>query len=375
MKRIAPVAALLVAACGGARETVPPARLAASDVPWSAGKAEPSRVVAVAELGDSVVVVGDAATIFVGGTQASVDASARGWTWAGTIAAPDGSGTWLVATTVDGELRRVRARSTLERVSDRFGLAGDRVRAACSAGPHDTVFLLDDGLARSDGGHVHRVDGKFTSIACAPGVIAATSPSGVRLLGSAGGDRLLALPTPIVAFTTQGRLVAASGAHLFAAAPGGELVRVHVARSDVTGLAATAEGAWFSSTGTLGYFDGAVVSEAPEPRLASGATLASSSAGDVWAIAGGGLLRFSRGGAVTPASAWSANVAPLYQRTCSRCHGPGGSSGLDLSTSASWTASREQIRARVLEQKTMPPAGVPFTDADRATVARFLRGN
>ena len=381
MKAVAVGLALLAAAgCGAGHSAVSPAgglpaKLATSEVPWNAGNADVGRVVAVAELGDSVVVVGDAATIFVGGSFVANDRSAPGWTWAGTISAPDGSGTWLIATTSDGQLRRLRSRASLERVSDRFGLSSDRVRGACSAGPHDTVFLLEDGLARSDGGHVHRVDGQFTSIACAPGVIAATTPSGIRLLGPAGGDRLLSVPSPLVAFTPSGRLIATSGSHLFAASGTGELTRVHIAHAPITGLAATAGGAWFSTTEGLGYFDGASVTEAKEPRLTGGSTLAASTTGDVWAVVNGGLLRFARGDAPSPATAWSANVAPLFQRTCSRCHGPGGSSGLDLSSAAAWTASRGEIQARVLENRTMPPAGVPFTDADRETVRRFLTGH
>ena len=186
---------------------------------------------------------------------------------------------------------------------------------------------------------------------------------------------MLTLPSPLIALTAKGRLLAASGAHLFAAGAGGDLVRVHEARAAITGLASAGEGAWFSSRGALGYFDGTAATEADDPRLGDATHLASSPSGDVWTLSGGAVARITRGAAPSPEGAWQANVAPLFQRTCSRCHGPGGSSGLDLSTATAWTASRAEIEQRVLVKRDMPPAGVAFPEGDREIVRRFVGGH
>lgn len=377
MRRLASLSLVAaVASCASAPRAPAAAPLATSDVSWNPTSADVGRVTGVAELGETTLVTSDrGATIFSGGAVAGTDASTA-YTWAGTIAAPDGTGIWLVATTSGGELRRVRARTSLEPVGDRFGLAGSRVRAACSASPTDTVFLLDAALARSDGRHVHRIDGAFSAIACAPGVIAATSPSGIRLLGK-DGDRLLALASPLATITRAGRLVAASGAHLYAADAHGNLARVLETTAPIVALTGTASGAWFATSGGLGYFDGTNVALAADARVSATTTLTAATGDDAWANGGGALLRISRSQAshaapTTHDDRWKTAVAPIQQKTCATCHGPGGASGLDLSTAQAWNASRTAIEQRVLTKRDMPPAGTPFADADREAVRQFV---
>jgi mono/diheme cytochrome c family protein len=368
------LAAVVASACASTPKPRPTAPLVTSEVAWNQSGAAVGPVTGVAELGETTLVTSDrGATIFSGGAVAGADRS-TGYSWAGTIAAPDGTGTWLVAITKAGELRRVRSRSSLEPVADRFGLAGTRVRAACSASPHDTVFLLEGSLARSDGRQVQRIDGSFASIACGPGVIAATTASGIRVLG-AGQDRLLALPSPLVAVSGSGRLFAASSTHVYAADAAGSLARVHEASAPIASLSASGDGAWFSTAGTLGYTDGASAAEATDARVGATTALVASPSGDAWANTGGALVRLSRSGKASPTThddGWKTAIAPIQQKTCATCHGPGGSSGLDLSTAAAWNASRDAIERRVVATRDMPPVGTPFSDGERDAVRRFV---
>jgi mono/diheme cytochrome c family protein len=69
---------------------------------------------------------------------------------------------------------------------------------------------------------------------------------------------------------------------------------------------------------------------------------------------------------------WTAEVAPIVGRVCARCHGPGGSAGVDLSTAAAWRAEHAELVHRVVETRTMPPAGTPLDDAERRTLAGWL---
>jgi mono/diheme cytochrome c family protein len=72
------------------------------------------------------------------------------------------------------------------------------------------------------------------------------------------------------------------------------------------------------------------------------------------------------------ADRWQAQVAPVFQRVCAHCHLPDGEAGIDLSTVASWNRARGEIVHRVLETRTMPPAGTELSDADRNALAAWL---
>jgi hypothetical protein len=95
--------------------------------------------------------------------------------------------------------------------------------------------------------------------------------------------------------------------------------------------------------------------------------------GDVWVRRRGApaaLQRFSLERAADPQ--WQADVAPVFERVCAHCHLPGGDADVDLSTAAAWEQAREQIRRRVLVDRTMPPAGTTLGDSDRAALSRWL---
>jgi len=91
------------------------------------------------------------------------------------------------------------------------------------------------------------------------------------------------------------------------------------------------------------------------------ALLFASATGDVWVVSQGALSRYG-----VPVSGdeanWRKSVLPVYARVCSQCHGPGGSSGIDLSMYASWAARRQDIYSRVFVAKTMPQNQVLTAD-------------
>jgi mono/diheme cytochrome c family protein len=95
----------------------------------------------------------------------------------------------------------------------------------------------------------------------------------------------------------------------------------------------------------------------------------SAGAGGVW-LAGDSLVRF---GFETDAerASWRAEVAPIFQRTCSKCHLPDGTAELDLSTPATWLEHGEDIR-QAIESRSMPPPENELPDTDREALERWL---
>ena len=69
---------------------------------------------------------------------------------------------------------------------------------------------------------------------------------------------------------------------------------------------------------------------------------------------------------------WSAAVRPIFERVCARCHQPGGSAGVDLSTAARWRGARRELVHRVVEARTMPPPGIQLDEAERRALAAWL---
>jgi hypothetical protein len=72
---------------------------------------------------------------------------------------------------------------------------------------------------------------------------------------------------------------------------------------------------------------------------------------------------------------WRAAVEPVVHRVCSRCRHPGGDGRVDLSTVAAWHVERGELIRRVVDTRTMPPAGTELEDADRRALAGWLLGH
>jgi uncharacterized membrane protein len=46
---------------------------------------------------------------------------------------------------------------------------------------------------------------------------------------------------------------------------------------------------------------------------------------------------------------------------------------LELVERAQWEKARPRIEQRVVQERTMPPAGTPMTDVERAAIAAWAR--
>ena len=73
------------------------------------------------------------------------------------------------------------------------------------------------------------------------------------------------------------------------------------------------------------------------------------------------------------------DVFPLYEATCanSGCHGGADPKGSDLSTFEAWQAKAAQIRTRVVDTRTMPPAAntpASWNDEQIDVIAQWLEG-
>lgn len=75
------------------------------------------------------------------------------------------------------------------------------------------------------------------------------------------------------------------------------------------------------------------------------------------------------------AASWDRAIRPLFARACTPCHLRDGESGLDLSTFAAWQSRGADLNRCVVVDKTMPPPGHPFSDAERERVGEWIDAN
>ena len=169
----------------------------------------------------------------------------------------------------------------------------------------------------------------------------------------------------------RGRPRVPAGQHQACDERGDLALRFETSGTAIHGLAASAARLWFAAGAELGTIEGGLVRETLGLSLAPTARLLGSPSGDVWALIGDRtLLRFSAEDGVE--SGWDETIAPVFQRSCSACHLPGGSAGLDLSTREAWAANRAPIRERVIVDRSMPPAGHVLAATDREAIGRWL---
>jgi len=368
-------------ACGGAGKPVAPLVLQPSAPVALDGVGTSTPVI---EQGDAVYVLAPhVATILRGGVVAARIETASTWLTAASIAAPDGDGRWVVAVDDAGALWRLTASGERQNVTDRFGLAGAKVRALGGAGT-TTAFDLGDSVAYStDGVHLARVPAAESyRFAVARGVLARAVKGGgghgpyVEKWDLVHATRVTYPFVPnqlafLDAQTDQPRLVAATDDRVWIE-KSGELHAL-AAPAVVHEIAAERDALWIEASGKLFAVDR---NRFVPTRLADHRVdlLGASQTGDAWLATERGLVRYSRGGPHDDPT-WTAQVAPVFQRVCAHCHLPGGEAGIDLSTAASWQAERAELARRVLVTRTMPPAGTDLSDADRAAVAGWLNAS
>lgn len=327
----------------------------------------------VIEAGDHVFAFSSASVAILRDGAVVREISAR-WGSPTAITAPDHAGTWVVAL-ADGELVRVLPDADPEPLGVRLGVGSDRVLAIDGAG-HGFVAGLESGAAAStDGERVKRFAGEpVRQVAAARHKIAIARTGHVDVLDLERGS--------LVTFPTQGdaqqiafldpdgplpRLVVRQGTAVFLET-GGVLERIQLPPAQQ--IAAAGARLWIRA-GSLYLHDGSRLMGAGV-TLGAAAQIFGSRSGDVW-IAEPRLVRYTLDTAAD--ERWTATVAPVFERGCSRCHRPGGTddSGVDLSRASRWRALRSEIIRRVLVEGDMPPTDAnPLSASDRRALERWL---
>jgi mono/diheme cytochrome c family protein len=380
VKTLLAVAALALAGCGAAPHTRAAgavAPLAVRPVAWNPAGAPVGHVVAVADTGGVVAVLGDAgATVLSSGAVVATDRAVTDWSDARVIRGADGAPRWIVGIDRKGRLYYLRGLSSFEDVSTRFGLEGRAVRGAAMLDPTRVGFLLDGEVAVAHAGRVQRFAvPPMRTLSGAAGFGAGVAPDTVLVFDAKMTARAFALQGVTRAVLgPDGRVYATTPRALYASTDHGDLELVYDAdRDSLHGLAVSGEHVWFADGPELGLVDGDHVAETTGAGVAADARLAPSPGGDVWVLADSGLRRFARAEAEPAlASAWSSQLAPIFARACSGCHLPNGVSGTDLSTAEGWQSERAEIADRVVKSRSMPPEGHPLSEADRAAIGAWV---
>jgi len=380
------VALAAVAACAGrspgVRDATSARRLEVHAVDFNPSHAKLPPATTVADLGGEVAVFSaDGASVLQDGQLVAEDKTARGFRRAAIIPATDGSGSWIAGVDQDGKLRRLRNARSFEAVGSRYGLDGTKLRDVCAFGGAFVGFLLDGELAVADGVHVTRYAApSFQAIAGGGTRAAAIAGDEVRAIDLAA-HTVRSLPVDgakHVAFDGEGRLWVATDRAIYAEDEQHDLHLRFESTGDgggIHGLVASTGRIWFADGEELGSIDHGEPLETRGVHLSRDAELAPSSSGDVWVVSHGALARYAWGPPqATPETAWNAEVQPVFERVCKKCHAAGGSSGIDLGTFAAWDARRATVHKRLIDDKTMPPPGTPISDADRDAVRRWLEG-
>lgn len=372
--------------CGGRPDSgvVPEGTVAVQTIPWSTQPEAVGKAAAVADSEEDVAVFGSlGAAVFTGGLPVGSDSAVVSWRAAAVVPALDLPESWLVGLTPLGQVYRMRNRAMLEEVTGRYGLGGRPVREVVALSPTRTALALGDRLAVADAQAVEFYDLTLRGLSAAAGRLAGFDASGVVQLDFTGGpvaiDRLPLDGVVAVAYDVSAEqvLLAATEQAIYVV-QSGTLLKAYEAPagSPISGLAASGSGVWVALGSELALFRGAQLLHGPADKVPIGGRLVGSPSGDVWVLGGPQLLRLGEklaGGA--DENRWRRTMLPIFQRYCRMCHLPGGSANLDLSLYSQWTARRELLRQRLIEQlpTPMPPATVgALTPAELLAVKRWV---
>lgn len=341
---------------------------------WNANGADLGRIAAVAELEEDVVVFGDQGAFVLSGAVVNAgDASVSAWRAAATIPAADRSGDWALGVDGSGRLHRLRARSILEEVSDRYGLLGDPVSGVASLGGSGVAFLLDGAVAVADGMLVTRYDGvAISGAAGGRGRLAGIAPDGSVNVLDPGAARRSTYPIADAAgaaFQVDGKLHVLAR-HELLAEDGGWLASIYQEPgADFHGIAAAGGRVWLGIGGELAMYDGDSFSRTSGLAIPPDAVLLPSASGDVWVLAGGRLERYGTQ-AGPDEDQWRKTVLPIYAGVCSDCHSPGGPSGVSLASYKQWDKLRMDIYRRVIVKGDMPQ-GRTLSEPDKLAIEQW----
>jgi mono/diheme cytochrome c family protein len=361
----------------GAGGSLPePTLLSVRSVPWNPQSLDLGEVTALVEQEGRTVFFGaKGVQVVAGGALVATIPHGATWKAAVLLRAADLAGEWVVGLDSEGKLHRLLGQSGLEPISDRYGLEDDKVSGLTRVG-EASVFAVSEGLVVADGAKVIRYDiGAMNSLAGGGGKVVGVQPKGVVLfeLSSEKAVTFPLLGASMALIDEEGRVVAASGAMLFAQASAGlevPLDPVFQGATPISALASTPLRSWFLADGELGTTSG-VLARTTGLALSAG-SLAPGQNGGIWLLQQGAPLRFAPGGSPDE-EAWYDTVLPAYAHACSNCHKPGGSSGINLSTYAAWASLRSTIYTRVVEDKNMPPSGNTISETDLAAIAAWCK--
>ncbi len=386
---------LVLAACSSSSNNTThasasaPAALALTTVAWNPANVDVGAAEAVVEIDKSLLVLGSKGIVtLVSGAVVTTDGAITTWKSAAQLPSPDGQSTWVVGVDGNGVLQRMSIDgSPANAVSDRYGLAMDKVQDVAGGAPY-AGFMLATGVAVTDGANVTRYQGTAKAIAAHGNAVALADGVAVRVFDG-GKESDVTLPdAQLVAYDQAGDLLAATPHRLYQVTAGAAELLYDAGDRTIHQLAGAGSNIWFSVDSDLGVFRAATVMLASGGTLPVDARLVGSPSGDVWTLTGGHLSRMSAGatgdgGASGDEASWNTTIQPIYAAVCSNCHSPAGSgkdsSGIDLSTYATWSARREHVYTRTVTQAgtatSMPPPGAPIalTDAQRAAIAAWAK--
>lgn len=363
--------------------------LVVDEVTWNAKKADVGVVQIALDTPSATLLFGSKGLqVLAGGVIASRDDTAVDFRDAAAVLRT--TSTRTLAVTGTGDVLEVVDGDTLVAARDRLGLTGREVFWVRDAGGR-AVFGLDGGIAVADDGKTGFYDvGRLSAPATTATLLAGVTNDGsVRVFDFTTGT-LIEYPLPGVTAVawdeslTPPRLVAAVDKKLYRSASNGDLILSFDATAAFVALASTPSGSSPSRTwaliGTeLAQVDTAAISITTGSALpGTGARLFASSTGTWITSPTSPLRRLALHAASPEEDQWNKEVQPAFARSCTPCHLPGGSADADLSTYARWVELREKIRKKVFGtdtiKPTMPPAGYPLSDSDRAAIDTFTSG-
>ena len=364
--------------------------LALAPVAWNPANADVGSVAAIVEQDKTLAIFGSKGVLtFTSGAIASSDATITDWRSAAVIPSPDGISTWLCGIDGAGHVMRVSTDQPPESVGERYGLASDKVKAVASAA-NLVAFLLEDGLAVSDGAkvtHYKVATPRALAMSKSNGLFALADGAGVRIFDH-GKETDVALPdAQLVAYDGGGHLLAATS-HALYAVEGGTATLVHDAGTrTIRQLDGAASAVWLTIDASLARWQNGQMGISTGATVAPDARLVASASGDVWVMSNGQLQRWSvaagAAGAGGDEATWNASVQPVYAAVCSNCHSPPGSgkssSNIDLSTYEAWSARRPRVYERVVtsagKSTAMPPPSSAFqlTNEQREAIAAWSK--
>ncbi len=363
------------------------ASLTVATVPFETTTDPLGVVAAAADFDGGAVIFSDLGAVVInGGVVATTDASVKSWRASATIPAPDGAAPWIVGVDGAGKVWHLKGRVSLEDATDRWALTDVSVSSVASLGGSTAAFGFSGGFAYADGTHVSRFAApEFASLVGGGGRAAAIASGSVTVFDAAS-TTFSSYPLPgvvAIALADDGTLLAATARTVYVERRRGALDAIYQS-PDLDIHAATASGQRFwlaigSELLTLATTDDLAPARTTGAGLTATTQLLPGMSEAVWTLDGGKLGKLSipgeggDAGAPTDEQVWQATISPIFGRVCASCHLPGGSAGYDLSTYSSWISLAPKIEQRVIVQGDMPPKGVTLPDADKATIADWLK--